>query len=371
MATLQQLEDALRNAASSGNKDAARKLADEIVRMRQELGPITQFGNKLDLQKKQAGLEGQLATMEQDSTLSGAAGGAARGIDDLVRLGANGISMGFLDKALGPEDRAKTNAARERHPYAGMGAEVLGSMAPMGLASKLGLTAANIPVRGAAVMAPTVDSAAYGGLTALGNDQDVLKGAAIGGGLGLFGQGVGAGINSAVKTFAGRDVPLPAEKFRAASEAGYDDMARSGLVFSPEAFGKTVDDVGAVKKEFGIGGSLGEVTDEIFPKSSRAIDKLEKLSGTASPNIQDVELLKRAFAKGGKGLDADASVNQRLAGTFRDMIDNAAPSDFVAGDVNLGIAGIQKGRQNWQSASKRPLRTHGTGLGPIIPKRAC
>jgi hypothetical protein len=41
MATLVELEDALRNAHSAGDQNAARRLADEIVRVRQQPSPVT------------------------------------------------------------------------------------------------------------------------------------------------------------------------------------------------------------------------------------------------------------------------------------------------------------------------------------------
>ena len=300
-----------------------------------------QAARREELLRKRAELDAELEL----TTIGGTAGSIGKALDDNVRLAANGISMGFLDKSLGAEDRAKTNAARDRQGITGMVSEGLGAAAvPMG-AAKAGLTVANIPMRGAALLAPTIEGAGYGAANALGNDKPVAEGAAWGAGLGMLGQAAGAGINKAYSAFAPRQAPLPSSAVRDASDAGYSQMRNANLVFDPKAFSTAVDDAASVARDRGVGGSLSSITDDLLPKASSAVDRLNAVKGTVAPSLDDVEMLKRALSN--QGFDADATATQKMAGVFKDMIDNAAPSDFISGNVDEGLAGIQKGRENW------------------------
>lgn len=306
-----------------------------------------QAARRDELLRKRAELDAELEL----TTIGGTAGSIGKALDDNVRLAANGISMGFLDKSLGAEDRAKTNAARERQGIIGMVSEGLGAAAvPMG-AAKAGLTVANIPMRGAMLAAPTIEGAAYGALNALGNDKDVRSGAAWGAGLGMLGQAAGAGINKGYSAFANRSAPVPSSQLREAADAAYAQADNSGLVFSPEAFGKTIDDVTATAQERGVGGTLAKLTDKLYPKASAVTSSLDEMRGTA-PSLKDVAMLKRITADAGQGFDADASLNSKMAGSFRDMIRNAAPSDFIAGNVDEGIGAITKADDQWAKMLK-------------------
>lgn len=300
-----------------------------------------------ELLRKRAELDAELEGM----TLGGTAKAIGKDLDDNVRLAANGISMGFLDKALGQEDRAKTNAARDRQGVTGTVSEGLGAAAlPFG-AAKAGMTIANVPVRGAALLAPTVEGAGYGALNAVGNDKDIATGAAWGAGLGMLGQAAGAGINKAYSTFANRATPQPSSQLREAADTAYAQADNSGLVFSPEAFGRTIDDVTATAQERGVGGSLAKLTDKLYPKASAVTQSLDEMRGTA-PTLKDVAMLKRIASDAGQGIDADASLNAKMAGSFRDMIRNAAPSDFIEGNVDEGIRAITKGDELWTKKIK-------------------
>lgn len=319
----------------------------ELTKEQQKAIAMAKARQRAALVQKRDSLDASL----ENSTLAGAAGGALNDINDNMRLAANGISLGFLDKALGPEARAQTDAARERQGWTGMASEVAGSFAPAGALLRAGATATRLPGAIGKYAGLPLDGAAFGAAQAYGNDQDVATGAAIGGGLGALGGVLGKAVDSGYRGLAPRAAAKSSEALRDASSVGYTDAKRAGLVFAPDAFERSIDDAAAITNEMGVGGTLSDITDELFPKSSRLISKLQDKRG-ATPTLEDVEKLKRALSKAGKGLDADAAVNKQLAGTFKDMIDTAAPSDFIAGDVNLGISGIQKGRDLWGKAAK-------------------
>lgn len=284
--------------------------------------------------------------------------GALQTLDDTARLAASGLSFGFIDKLAGTTEggteaaRAKTQAARDRQGVQGAAVEIGSSMLPVGAAVKAGLTATRIPGMVGRVGGMALDGAAYGGLTAAGNDQDVATGALTGAAFGKAGELVGKGIGKAYSSFAPRQAPQSAQEFKKAADRGYTDASESGLVFSKEAFDRIIDDIIAKADEAGIGGPLSNITDDLYKNSSKLVSKLKEMKGKTQPSLEDVEMLKRVMSKAGKGFDADAGLNKQIAKSIKGGIDDAATSDFIAGDVERGVAGIKAGRANWQKKVK-------------------
>ncbi|CAK7257700.1 MULTISPECIES: hypothetical protein [unclassified Shinella] len=140
---------------------------------------------------------------------------------DLVDLAANGMTMGFGDKAAAAARaaftdksydeelaamRQATQGARDRAGYAGTAAEFGGLIAtPVALANRGATlagrfgTGAMEGAKGIAARAGLMgaEGAAYGGLSAAGNDADIAEGALLGGGLGAA-VPVVAGVGRAV-----------------------------------------------------------------------------------------------------------------------------------------------------------------------------
>lgn len=284
--------------------------------------------------------------------------GALQTLDDTARLAASGLSFGFIDKLAGTTEggteaaRARTQEARDRQGVRGAAVEIGGSMLPAGAAVKAGLTATRLPGMIGRAGGMALDGAAYGGLTAAGNDQDIATGALTGAAFGKAGELVGKGVGRAYSSFAPRQAPISADELKRAAEQGYTDAAQSGLVFSKEAFDRIIDDIIAKSDEAGIGGPLSDITDDLYKNSSKLVAKLKEMKGKTEPSLEDVEMLKRIVSKAGKGFDADAGLNKQIAKSIKGNIDSAATSDFIAGDVERGVSGIQKGRANWQKKVK-------------------
>lgn len=140
---------------------------------------------------------------------------------DLVDLAANGLTMGFGNKAAAAARaafteksydeelaamRQATQGARDRAGNVGVAAEIGGALAtPMALASRGATlagrfgTGAMEGAKGIAARAGLMgaEGAAYGGLSAAGNDTDIAEGALLGGGLGAA-VPVVAGVGRAV-----------------------------------------------------------------------------------------------------------------------------------------------------------------------------
>lgn len=222
--------------------------------------------------------------------------------DDLVRLAANGMTFGFADKIAGymggdgtEAERAKTEDARTRAGGAGLVAEIGGGIAtPAGLA-KAGLTATRLPGVVGRLGGLAADGAAIGVADALGNDQDVMTGAALGAGLGAAGQAVAGLGTKMISPFR-----APAERLAAA-----DILAREGV---PTTAGQKTGSKMLRMAESEIGGTVAEdVFDaqrEAFTQA--ALKRVGETSKRATPEVVD-----NAFSRIGKEFD-DLSVRNAL-----------------------------------------------------------
>jgi hypothetical protein len=264
----------------------------------------------------------------ENSTLGGMAAGIGKDVDDNVRLAANGMSFGFLDKALGQDERAKTNAARDRQGFTGMGSEALGSMATGGMAGKAGLTASRLPWLGK-YLGLTMDGAAMGGLNAYGNDQDVGTGALVGGVAGGIGQLANAGINKAYSAFNKPSVPS-LDELGAQKSAAYGAVDASGAQYTPEQL--------AILKQ-GIADDMaaGRMHPAINPKVSAVNDIVGEDLGKGPMTLSDLDRTRQVV---GQKIfqNAPTADDSRLGGqmlaNFDEFIDATPPA--VGGDNTTG-----------------------------------
>lgn len=213
MATLQQLETALRNADAAGDTDAATALASEIVKMRGS-GASPDFAASVALP------DVNLAKAQYDALPAWQKPLVA--VDDMATLAGSGALFGFgekgaakIDEMLGRgsyEDRLayqrrKTQDARDRSGVAGMVAEIGGGVAPAVKLAQMGVTATRLPGAIGRLGGLALDGAGYGALSAAGNDQDVMTGAALGGALGAGGQAAGNVLSTMARPITSRLFP--------------------------------------------------------------------------------------------------------------------------------------------------------------------
>lgn len=314
------------------------------------IGPAPSASGKFtiiepDMEAKRAELMAKRDALDaslENNTLGGMAAGVGKALDDNVRLAANGISLGFLDKALGPEARAATNAARDRQGYTGMASEALGSMAlPMG-AAKAGLTATNLPKVGGMLGLP-LDGAAVGALNAYGNDKDVATGAGIGAVGGLIGQGIGAGINRA---FTKKPVIPTAEELKKAGQAAFERSKAEGVIFKPEAVDRLRGDVYKDFADFGF-------HPQNQPGASVAYGELERLAQGGNVAMEGLHTARKV-AQG--GFNPTNPSNNALIGKVTERIDdfaaNASPEDVLAGNPQAAAAALKEGQNYWSRFRK-------------------
>jgi len=135
--------------------------------------------------------------------------------DDVMRVGADAVSMGMLDKMLGPQAQIETAARRSRMGGADIGADILGSMAlPTGVPSMIAKIGGGPIVRGiTGLLGGGASGAVQGGVSAAGHDEPIGPGAVQGMLGGAGGQAVAGAVapvvNTGVKKVLGLTDNLP------------------------------------------------------------------------------------------------------------------------------------------------------------------
>jgi hypothetical protein len=136
--------------------------------------------------------------------------------DDVMRVGADAVTMGMLDKMLGPQAQIETAARRSRMGGADIGADVLGSMAlPTGVPGMIAKIGGGPIVRGiTGLLGGGVSGGVQGGISAAGHDQPIGPGVVQGvlGGAGgqAVAQTIAPVVNKGAKLIRGVDDSLPA-----------------------------------------------------------------------------------------------------------------------------------------------------------------
>lgn len=143
-------------------------------------------------------------------------------LQDVARVGQDTLSLGFLDKfadkmgGTGDEQSLKTAAAKNRMGWAGTGLEAasLAGALPTAIPKVVRAIGGGPAVRTTTgALTGATEGAAYGGGSAVGHDQDVSEGSAIGGITGVLGPVIGSAINKGAKkfgeTFLGKNYEPP------------------------------------------------------------------------------------------------------------------------------------------------------------------
>lgn len=293
------------------------------------------------------GMDAEISSMTPDVTVHNRAiqnrerlpwwGKPLLDIEDVVGLAANGMTFGFGDKALAKVDelvgrgtydqrlakrRQDTEDARTRAGVKGAIAEIGGSVLPAAKAAQLGLSATRIPGFVGKYGGMALDGLGFGALTAAGNDQDILSGAAIGGALGAGGQAAGAVLGPIVKPFAARLNPQKATQevmLKAMNEAGTNPQALADDLMRARADGQT---------EYALMDAMG------YPGQRLASTVVRTPSEGRTPMVDFLE--KRQAGQGrrvssylSEGFGANETAAQR-AQTFTDRRNTKANVDYTA-----------------------------------------
>lgn len=231
MATREQLVNALKAADAAGNADDARRLAAALSNMTQEATvPLPEPSVKEVYDK--------MPFMQK----------GVQAVDDALRLGSNGLTFGFRDKMahlLGgqtPEaERAKTANASERAGTAGSVLELGGAMLPAIFSG--GATATPVIEKAGPVLKTALqtaiaglEGAGWGGVNAVGHDQDPIKGMEQGSIWGAGGNIVAKLLGAAgnkIGDLAGKKPRLSVDDLAAQKDAAYQAVDDAGVQYTP------------------------------------------------------------------------------------------------------------------------------------------
>jgi hypothetical protein len=288
--------------------------------------------------------------------------------DDVARTAADGATAGFLDKGLGGDERAKTEAAKERLGLpASIVAEGAGAFGPMGIASKIARSgAALIPKIGAWTQAPgaagfaartgamAAEGSGYGAASAAGHDQDIAKGAAIGAGAGAVGNVAGEAIGKSVGAIAGAFNKKPPHvkesgEFFDKGTGAYQARDAAGVIVRPEGVQKLATDVKSDLADMGYDPALA-------PQMRVVVDRLDELS-KGNITTQGIDTLRRvAGARIDPGNRYQTQLSTEVTKRIDDWFENKLkPEDILTGDKTEAVRAWQDAKRNWATARKSEM----------------
>lgn len=291
---------------------------------------------------------------------------AARGVDDLARAAASGMSFGLADELAaaastatgvggqeggGPTYSDNLTAERTRDasasPYVRIPGEIAGALTTGVGAGRAGATLLNAakPTVASMALRGAGEGAAYGGLHAFGSGEggarsrleDALYGSLIGAGTG--------GLTGAIAGRMARPKAPPVGDLRQQADAAYKAAERAGAVVTGSSF----DD--AVSRIAGKAVSKG-IDKTIHPKATAALNRLIEAKG-GDKSIQELELLRRVLKSAAASNEADERrIARIMIDKLDDYVENLKPADVVAGDVPGAVDALTTARGLWSRVRK-------------------
>lgn len=276
--------------------------------------------------------------------------------DDIIRQTVDGITFGYGDKiaakmneltgldSLSASDlvtgetplsreRAKTAEAGERAGFAGTAANIAGSLLPVSKLMKAGVTAQAIP-KMPRVPGAMMDGSAIGALNALGHDQDVTTGTAVGAAAGGGGDLIGRSLGKTATLLAEKGKIPSLEAITSKASKLYKSADDEGVVFSNDAAKAMLSDI---EKKF------AERTFEplLQPGANRILKVLTERVKAGNPmTAEGIKALRSATH--GQFLPGNESNNallQIMRGSLDDFM--SSPGGALTGDA-AKAAGLRK-----------------------------
>lgn len=368
MATLEELQDALVNADKAGDANAARQLADEIVRIQSSQQPQTRLAADRamadDAQVAAQTAEGRREAYNQLPEWQK----PIVATNDVARLMGNPLGVGDKFAAYmnsgdrSYEDQLKiekniTQAARDRADTAALPAEIMGDVLTGGAVAKQGLTLAGrlgtanmTGLKGltarAALMAP--EGALWGTADALGRDADVATGATVGALAGPVGSVVGDTVSKvASKVLPAKTaskVPSLDALYQSADDA-YKASEKAGVVIRPEVAQRIRANVQAKLTEFGY-------HPQNQPGARAALEELDRIS-QGNITLKGMDIARRVARNGYNPQNpSNNAAIEIIVGELDDVVKKIGPNDIIAGDPRQGLNSLAKARELWTRVRK-------------------
>lgn len=312
MATRKELEAALRAAHEAGNVEDATRLADALAG----------FKKTVDVEAIRSAFDGMPWYMKP-----------VQAADDIVRIIANGMTLGLADKIVGKmtgeDEEFKTEEARARAGSAGTVAEIIGMLAPASATSKIvgaaiGLTRKTV---GESALREAIAGGILGGSQAAIEDDDILTGGILGMAGGAVGGAVGAkagdvvnwvgkklGLN--VGTFVDDVVPpKTVDQLRAATNAAYDKVDDLGTVYDPTDFAAMLR---RMDTELG----QARLDPRFHPRAFEVARDLRGATGQGPLTPRSIDNLRRIINRDVSGNEGEAQMASIMRRHLDDFIEN-------------------------------------------------
>ncbi|TIR87365.1 MAG: hypothetical protein E5X05_01320 [Mesorhizobium sp.] len=286
-------------------------------------------------------------------------------LSDELQLLAHGGSFGLADKAAAylrsaiggksyEDERAKIDnqvqGARDRAGWAGTAAELAGGAKTASQIAGNGLTMAGrfgtaamegVPgvLARAGLMVP--EGAAYGTVSAYGNDQDLgtgaLIGAAAGGAGSLAGDAIAAGTNKVAGLFNKKPTIPSMDEISALKSAAYDRADQAGVAYTPDAMAKLQ---GNIVKTF---------ADRAFlpanePGAAAVLQKINELQGQ-NVTLKGLDAIRKmagnAYIPGNKSNNA---LTAEIVNQIDALVSKPSANDVLMGNAQAGWAALSEAR---------------------------
>lgn len=380
MATIEQLSTALINADKAGDTEAAKTLANEIIRLRgsqQPEQPEGKVSQDLRAQLSQMTVNPQPdagdAARARDKfyssgiysgsmnplgpiakTVDAFASGAQRaplfGWDDEAQAGLStgGGMLGDYSKARAGFD-AQKQAIRQQNPVASGLGELSGGLATGGTAAKAGLTLAgrNLPVIGR-MGGAALEGMGYGALTGAGEADPNSRGTGA-----LLGGTVGALTGAATSSVGDFLASKAARKAAAAAAPSIDDLTTSAqtLYRQAEQSGATIKAQSSDQMINNMKMAGGRINDKLRPRTAGVVEDIQAEMGKPM-SIERFHELRQEVNKAMNGADdTDVRTLTRMKGVLDGFADNLGASDVTNG-TPANFQMLKDANKLWAQKSK-------------------
>jgi len=309
--------------------------------------------------------------------------------DDIVRLAANGMTLGYADKIAGymngtsaDQERARSRDAADRTGKAGTLAEVGGAIAtPLGMAGR-GLTMAGrlgtramqgVTGTAARTGLAAAEGAGYGAVNATGHDENIQNGAGIGAVAGTLGHAAASAIGAGVRRVAGMFNSRPAipamDELRQAAGAAYDAADQAGVAYTPQLLNRLNSTVVQSLTDIGYDPALQ-------PGVAVVVRRLADMQG-GNVTLRGLDTLRKVASNG--FIPGNASNNRaitQIIGAIDGVVQNPANGDVLMGNAQAGADALRQARELWarmakaetvsETAEGAAMRAASTGSGANI-----
>ena len=382
MATIDQLSTALVNADKAGDTQAAKILANEILRMRSaqpdqapapespalkdglaQLSAMTQNPqvdpnvaaasqrDKYYSSGIYAGSKNPLGPIAKtiDAFASGAQRSPLFGWDDEAQaaLATGGGQLGDYEKARAGFDAQKA-AQRQQNPGASIAGELTGGLATGGTIASTGATLAgrSLPIIGRTGGA-ALEGMGYGALYGAGEanpgqrTEGAITGGATGAVTGAVMSKVGDMLASRLAKSAAQEAAPSVDDLTAASRALYDQADQAGVVIKPQAADDMINNMQL---------AAGRPNDKLRPKTAGLVEDLAAEKGQPMTLARYHELRQEINLSLKNAEPQDERTLMRMKNILDGFSDNASPTD-VTGDVQ-GLSLLKQANDVWAKRAK-------------------